>query len=85
MTEKTKFDFKQLQDKIYVFTYRPRFRVVEDYVLGEDLQTVKKQCIDYCNRFGLTFVSVRPFFLDLDQKPRDQLGMQQQQEEVKSA
>lgn len=68
-------------DNIFVFCYRPRYRVTEDLVAGEDLAAVKNQCIAYCQRHGITFISVRPAFLDLSKGLRNQQLFQ----EVESA
>ena len=67
---------------IFIFCYRARYRPAEDFVKGNDLSTVKKQCIDYCNRHGITFISVRPAFLDLSKGLRNTQLMQEEAEEV---
>jgi len=67
---------KAPDNEIFVFHYRPRFRPVEDFVRGPDLKTVKQKCIEYCNKHGITFISVRPFFLDLEKPLRDKRMLQ---------
>ena len=71
------------EKSIFVFHYRARYRPTEDFVQGEDLTEVRRKCIDYCNSHGLTFISVRPFFLDLDRPPRNRQRQQPDEEENK--
>lgn len=63
-------------ENIFAFHYRARFRPTEDIIVAKDIQDARQKAIDYCNRFGITFISVRPFILDLNKKPRDTLGRQ---------
>lgn len=63
-------------DNIFVFHYRARFRPTEDPIVANDIQDARQKAINYCHRFGITFISVRPLFLDLAKKPRDIMGRQ---------
>ena len=64
------------KDQMFVFHYRAKYRPTFDFVKGMDLQTVRNLCLEYCTRFELHFISVRPFFLDLTKRPRDSSGFQ---------
>lgn len=57
--------------RAFVFWYRTRFRPTSAYILAKDLETAREKAEKYCENFGLRFISVHPFFLDLDRKPEE--------------
>ncbi len=58
-----------LQTRTFVFFYRNKFNVQSAFVLAANMREANTKCEQYCGRFGLRFISVKPFYLDLDKLP----------------
>ena len=61
-----------LQTRVFEIAYRNKFRVNHAFVLADNLHDAKIKCEGYCGRFGLKFISVVPFFMDLDKISDDE-------------
>lgn len=68
----------EIQNRIFIFHYKARYRPVEDLIWGMDLLDAKQRAIAYCNMNNITFISVRPAFLNLNLRPRTEVGLQPQ-------
>lgn len=58
-----------IQNRIFVLWYRNRFRPASSNIMANTLEEAREKGQDYCERFNLRFISVHPFFLDLNKKP----------------
>lgn len=65
-------------DNIFEFNYRARYRVTTDHIVAKDLVDARNKAVSYCDRFDLRFISVRPFLLDLNKRPRDKTTVEQE-------
>lgn len=57
------------QNRVFVLWYRNKFRPASANVLANSLEEARERGQKYCERFSLRFISVHPFFLDLDKLP----------------
>lgn len=62
---------KVLQTRMFEFHYRAKYRPAISYILALNLDDAREKANDYCERFGIRFISVTPFFLNLEKNPRD--------------
>lgn len=60
-----------LKDRIFTLYYRSRYRPTDAIIYAENIQIAKQKAWDYCQRFKLRFISVRPFFMDLEATPEE--------------
>ncbi len=59
--------------RVFNFYYRNKYKPQEQFILAMNLEDARENCQEYCNRFGLRFISVTPFFLDLNKKSKEQI------------
>lgn len=72
----------EIASHLFEFSYRPKHRVQQDIVVGEDISSTKKRCIEWCQRHDINFIYVRPLILNLDWGMRDKDGFQKEKEDA---
>jgi len=66
----SKLTIETLLTAIYVLHYKARFKPESmNFVHSGNIQTARLEGEKYCDRFGLRFISVVPFFGDINRKP----------------
>ncbi len=60
-----------IKERIFKFYYRAKFKPSEANVVADSLQDAIEKCQEYCRRNNLRFISVIPFFLELNPKPEN--------------
>jgi len=54
---------------IFVLHYRAKFKPDQGHIRAATIQEAKDIGYKYCQRWNLKYISVTPFFLDLEQTP----------------
>lgn len=57
------------QTRVFILYYRNKFRPQAANILANNLEEARERSQRYCERFSLRFISVVPFFMDLDKMP----------------
>lgn len=60
-----------LQNQIFAFWYRARYRPTHAVIVALSIEDARDKAEKYCEKFNLRFISVHPYFLDLNKKPSE--------------
>lgn len=60
---------KWLETRMFVLNYRAKYNVKAMNILAMNIEEANNKGESYCTRFGLRFISVVPFFGNLDRDP----------------
>lgn len=59
-----------LRTRLFTLHFKPKYKPDSGIILAKDLQDAKKRGWAYCQRFNIRFLSITPFFIDLNASPK---------------